>query len=54
MDKSLYNKNTILEQIFSSKSWVSPAKKNKEMIDNIYETYYNELLDYEHIKSIND
>lgn len=54
MDKSLYNKNTILEKIFSSKSWVSPTKKNTEMIDNIYETYYNELIDYEYIQSIND
>lgn len=45
-------KDIILQNIFSSNSWSNPS--NKILLENIKESYYNELENYTYVKSIND
>ena len=48
------NKDNILKNIFSSNKWEEPTEYNKQLLNNINKRYYNDLINYKYIKSIND
>ena len=55
MPISLTNKkNTILENIFSSKSWTNSSKSNEIILSKIKKTYNSNLDNYNHINTISN
>lgn len=54
MSNTYLNKNIILKNIFSSKSWSNSSDNNKLLLKQIEDSYYNELKNYNYIHSIND
>lgn len=47
-------KNILLENLFSSNSWSEPTKHNQLILNSIEESYYNDIKDYNYIKSLTD